>query len=94
MKLNSCVKVFLLSLLPDLNEMYTTQFRKFRLQVNVVIDNVLNATEKAGQISLSPTLVNVFETDTSKFDYGSWKQNSLTATTDPPNMATTTSITT
>lgn len=38
-------KLFLLSLLPDLNEMNYTQFRKFRTQVNVLIDDILKPTQ-------------------------------------------------
>jgi len=38
-------RLFLLSILPDLNEMYNTQFRQFRTKVNVLIDNILKTTQ-------------------------------------------------
>lgn len=78
--------LFLLSLLPDLNEMNTTQFRKFRSQVNGLIDNILNNTVQDSNLynstSLCSTPVESWVSDSiSRLDYESWKQSSSCETT-------------
>jgi len=78
-------KLFLLSLLPDLNEMNNTQFRKFRTQVNVLIDDILKPTQDTSHgnnTSLCSTPLSSWVSESSSgLDYVPWNQTSSSETT-------------
>jgi len=78
-------KLFLLSLLPDLNEMNNTQFRKFRTQVNVLIDDILKTTQDishGNNTSLCSTPLSSWVSESSSgLDYVPWNQTSSSETT-------------
>lgn len=69
----------MLSLLPDLNEMNNIQFRKFRTQVNVLIDDILKPTQDT---SLCSTPLSSWVSGSSSgLDYVPWNQTSSSETT-------------
>lgn len=78
-------KLFLLSLLPDLNEMNNTQFRKFRTQVNVLIDDILKTTQDTSHgnnTSLCSTPLSSWVSESSSgLDYVPWNQTLSSETT-------------
>lgn len=78
-------KLFLLSLLPDLNEINNTQFRKFRNQVNVLIDDILKTTQDTSHgnnTSLCSTPLSSWVSESSSgLDYVPWNQTSSSETT-------------
>ncbi|CAH2007719.1 unnamed protein product [Acanthoscelides obtectus] len=56
---NNANKMFLLSLLPDLNSMTSTQIRSFKRQVIDVIDNILHVPTTSSKQTPAPALVHI-----------------------------------